>query len=404
MRLNIAWLLLFLFTCCEPAAYAVQTTRDPSVVKFTAGVAASSTTTGTVQVTGGVGISGAAYIGGVFRVTDSTTSTSTSSGAVVITGGLGVGGPLFGASLNLSGLTASRVVATDGSKNLSSATTTLTQVNYLGSATGTTGTTSSNVVFSASPTFSGTVTLPSGTVTSSIWNTGASELQTTNITATAAGGYSLILAKSNNLPAMNFEGGATNDFTWSLFSTDSIGLYKNDASTAILTANQAGVVSIPTTTDATSAATGALVISGGIGTAKVIWTSTNVVALGGSSNPATTGAIRMANGTSARGLGFRNAANSGNHTFFLNTDDKFEVSSTMQVTGYVNASEGISTRRFGFNSSNPPTNAEITAQVGAASSFDGYVWILDDANGHANEYIIWSDGTKYWYATGTAAP
>lgn len=35
-----------------------------------------------------------------------------------------------------------------------------TQLNYLASATGTTGTTSSNVVFSASPTFTGTVTAP----------------------------------------------------------------------------------------------------------------------------------------------------------------------------------------------------------------------------------------------------
>jgi hypothetical protein len=42
-----------------------------------------------------------------------------------------------------------------------SVTATGTQLNYLAAATGTTGTTSSNVVFSASPTFTGTVTIPS---------------------------------------------------------------------------------------------------------------------------------------------------------------------------------------------------------------------------------------------------
>lgn len=82
----------------------------------------------------------------------------------------------FAGPIVLDGLTASRAVVTDSSKNLSSSATTSTQLAYLSSAAGTTGTASSNLVFSASPTFSGTVTMPSGSVTSSAWGTGTSTL------------------------------------------------------------------------------------------------------------------------------------------------------------------------------------------------------------------------------------
>lgn len=65
-----------------------------SAVTFTQGVNSSSISTGTLQVTGGVGITQNAWIGGLVRITDSTASTSTSSGALVVTGGLGVGGAI----------------------------------------------------------------------------------------------------------------------------------------------------------------------------------------------------------------------------------------------------------------------------------------------------------------------
>ena len=54
--------------------------------------ASSSTTTGTLVVTGGVGVSGAFYAGGTARFTDATASSSASTGAVTVAGGLGVGG------------------------------------------------------------------------------------------------------------------------------------------------------------------------------------------------------------------------------------------------------------------------------------------------------------------------
>lgn len=90
-------------------------------------------------------------------------------------------GTFTGSGALLSGLTASRVTVTDGSKNLASASTTTTQVNYLSSATGTTGTASTNIVFSASPTLTGTITHPGGTITSSGITTGGNTTGDSNL-------------------------------------------------------------------------------------------------------------------------------------------------------------------------------------------------------------------------------
>ena len=55
------------------------------------------------------------------------------------------------------------------------------------------------------------------------------------------------------------------------------------------------------------------------------------------------------------------------------------------------------------DSTNPPTNNECIAEFGAAATVGaGFIALIDDANGHANEYLIWSDGTKFWQITGTA--
>lgn len=61
-------------------------------------------------------------------------------------------GKINGTTLNSSTLIASRAVVSSASKDFASANTTTVQVNYLSSATGTTGTSSSSLVFSASPT------------------------------------------------------------------------------------------------------------------------------------------------------------------------------------------------------------------------------------------------------------
>lgn len=69
------------------------------ITSFTSSQAASSVSTGAIVVTGGAGIGGALYVGGIGRLTDSTASTSTSTGALVVTGGVGIGGALYATTI-----------------------------------------------------------------------------------------------------------------------------------------------------------------------------------------------------------------------------------------------------------------------------------------------------------------
>jgi hypothetical protein len=66
--------------------------------------ASTSTTSGALVVSGGVGIAGAAYLGGLMRVTDTTASTDATTGALTVAGGAGIAGSLHvGGGLVTSG-------------------------------------------------------------------------------------------------------------------------------------------------------------------------------------------------------------------------------------------------------------------------------------------------------------
>lgn len=73
-------------------------------LKVTDAPTATSTTSGALQVTGGLGMTGALYVGDVVRFTATTESSDTSSGALVVSGGVGVAKGLnVGGALNVSG-------------------------------------------------------------------------------------------------------------------------------------------------------------------------------------------------------------------------------------------------------------------------------------------------------------
>jgi len=78
------------------------------------------------------------------------------------------------AANKIAALTANRAVVTDGSGFISAATTTATQIGYLSAATGTTGTTTTNVVYSTSPTLVtptlGTFAATDGTFSGTVTN------------------------------------------------------------------------------------------------------------------------------------------------------------------------------------------------------------------------------------------
>jgi len=105
-----------------PSSGAFTTLTANGATTFTANTASTSTTTGTLVVTGGIGASGAVYAGsiqntpignatassgafttltanGATTFTASTASTSTSTGAVVVTGGVGIGGAVYAGSV-----------------------------------------------------------------------------------------------------------------------------------------------------------------------------------------------------------------------------------------------------------------------------------------------------------------
>lgn len=65
---------------------------------------ATSTTSGALRVSGGLGITGATYVGGVLNATATTPSSSTTTGALVVAGGLGVAGATYiGGTMTVSG-------------------------------------------------------------------------------------------------------------------------------------------------------------------------------------------------------------------------------------------------------------------------------------------------------------
>ena len=66
-------------------------------------IASVSTITGSLQVRGGVGITGNAFIGGTVNIQDGTVSSSTTTGALIVTGGVGVGGKVFADVLQSGG-------------------------------------------------------------------------------------------------------------------------------------------------------------------------------------------------------------------------------------------------------------------------------------------------------------
>lgn len=98
-----------------------------------------------------------------------------------------------GAIVEASAVTGSRVVVSDANGLPSAASATTTQVNYLSSATGTTGTTSTNIVFSTSPSF----TTPNiGVATATSVNKVAITAPASSATITVADGKTLTASNS----------------------------------------------------------------------------------------------------------------------------------------------------------------------------------------------------------------
>lgn len=87
-------------------------------------------------------------------------------------------------------------------------------------------------------------------------------------------------------------------------------------------------------------------------------------------------------------------------SYFINSTN----TSASLISGILNASAGVRTKVSVANVSNPPTNAELVSAFGAAATVGaGFIGIVNDNDAETNEWIVWSDGTSYWYIAGTAA-
>lgn len=95
-----------------------------NILRTTATTVSTSTSTGALQVAGGVGIGGATYIGGVTNITNTTNASSTSTGALIVSGGVGIAQNLVvGGATNLNGVTTvNNVLGVNGTISTSDAT------------------------------------------------------------------------------------------------------------------------------------------------------------------------------------------------------------------------------------------------------------------------------------------
>jgi hypothetical protein len=115
-------------------------------VKIATTTASTSTTTGALIISGGVGISGDSTIGGILSITNTTASTNSTTGALKISGGLGVAGAInIGSTLGVTGaISGSNTITTtvsgdglrhsNGTINLISNVVSANNIGYLGTS------------------------------------------------------------------------------------------------------------------------------------------------------------------------------------------------------------------------------------------------------------------------------
>jgi hypothetical protein len=185
--------------------------QTDDVIKTDNTTQATSTTTGALQVTGGVGIGGQVFIGGnssiagITTVTNTTNATSTNTGALQVTGGVGVGGNAFvGGALTATGII----------------------YQGLWSVVTATFSTSTLIALAVSST----------------------QIQTTAQTINAV--YYPTFVDSNNSTAISK----------SIYTTSSFSINPNNGNVSI-----AGITTVTNITNATSTNTGALQVVGGVG-------------------------------------------------------------------------------------------------------------------------------------------
>jgi hypothetical protein len=124
--------------------------------------------------------------------------------------------------------------------------------------------------------------------------------------------------------------------------------------------------------------------------------------------------ISTVTGTNAYGVRIQGltAANTNNYGIYVgdittatNSYAIYTGAGGVRLGGLVDASTaGIRTKISTANTDAPPTDAQLDSAFGTPATVgSGFVGVLDDNGAHSVEYLVWSDGTKWFYVAGTEA-
>ena len=224
------------------------TTSD--TIRITNTTESTSTSVGTLVISGGTGIMKNLYIGGNEYITSTTASTSTSTGSLLVTGGAGIGGNLnVGGSFSVAGTLSYTTLSLSGTTDSTSVTNgTLVVAGGVGVA--------KQLCIGGDIYTNGSMTInnPNGIYINGSATSFTSALQITNT--------------SGSYPAYQMiEGGSAN--ATSGVGPGVLGIYDSATGMAgfAIKASTAQILD-NYTTQSTSTSTGALLVSGGVGVAK----------------------------------------------------------------------------------------------------------------------------------------
>lgn len=263
----------------------------------------------------------------------------------------------------LAAVTASRALVSDGSGVVSAATTTATQIGYLSAATGTTGTASTNLVFSTSPTL---VTPTLGVATATSINKVALTAPATGSTLTIADGKTLTVSNTLTFTGTDSSSAAFGAGGTVAYTGDKLSVFAATTSSEL-----AGVISDETGTGSLVFANTPTLVTPVLGVATA--TSINKVAL---TAPATGSTLTVADGktlTASNTLTFTGTDGSsvafgtgGTATYTANKLSVFAATSSSELAGVISDETGTGSLVF----ADTPTLVTPVLGVATATSIN----------------------------------
>jgi hypothetical protein len=372
------------------------------------GTNSTSTTSGAVQIRGGVGITGAVYIGESVNATSVTQSTNTTTGSLIVSGGAGISG-----ALNIGG--ASRIFSSTASTNTSTGALLVAggvgisgQLSFITASLGFTGVTTNPTMSFIGATSSSPITLT--VLTDNSLNFEGSQGSVFSIDSNLSSGEIFSVSDISGLPIISASAGQTvniNEFggytqigngtinssttsNGSLVVAGGLGMTGN--------ANIGGTVRISSGTNSASTTSGSLVVLGGLGiTGNAFIGGTTTITTGTNSSSTSSGSLVVLGGLGITGnafIGGTTTITSGTNSFSTTTG-ALVVNGGLGITG--NANIGGTAR---ISSTNPTTSFSTGAFSVAGGVGIGQSLIV---GGNVSVSNIINSGTNTFTKAGSAS-